>query len=876
MEIINLRCEYASNPVGLDIAEPQFSWEIYSECRGIIQSAYQIIVSDSSAALADNKNIVWDSGKVIQRKSAGVKYNGPALESRNRYYWKVTMWNVNDVAAQSNETAFFEMGLLQQDDWKAEWIGCPVSWVGRVLYFRRSFSTLTKPVKARVYIAGIGYYVLFINGNKVGNHVLDPAVSDYAKRVYYVTYEIESLLQKENAFGIIVGPGWYGMPKLRLQAEMLYEDGTTEMIASCWDPYNNWLVSTGPIISSGVFDGEFYDAREERTGWATYNYQTNIEERNAQWINAVVTDAPGGKMTAQLLQPVKIVETILPQLIHKPQPGIYVLDAKRNLAGWASIKVTGKRGFQITLKFAESVNADGTVNQDNLRSAAAIDTYILKGDVVEQWEPSFTYHGFRYVQVEGFPYKPQKDDIQIKVVRSAVEQSGKFKCSNPLLNRIHQMVYNTEASNLHSIPTDCPQRDERMGWLNDMTVRIDQAVYNFNLALFYSKWINDIKDTQAGDGSITDTAPFRWGFRPADPVSASYLLLALRCYEFYGNDRMVADHYDGMKAWVKFLQTKTENGIVNYSYWGDWSPPEAFGIAGSVGSGAVSAFTPGKLISTGYLFYCEKMMAQFATIIGNTNDETYFTECSNKTAETFNATYWNEECGGYASNNQACNSFALFLGLVKSKNIVAVVNNISQNVKANEYHLTTGNLCSKYLLEVLTENGDAETAYKIAVQDTYPSWGYMLANGATSLWERWENKTGGEMNSHNHPMMGSVGSWFYKYLIGITSLQGSSAFETFQIKPVIFKDLDFITGEYDSVKGMIKSSWKKEPGFIAINITVPANTTATIYIPVNTEMKITEADIPIEQISEISILKEEAGCLVLNVGSGEYRFKSHV
>lgn len=873
MEIINLRCEYACNPIGLDIAAPQFSWEIKTNNRGMLQSAYQITVACSSSGLAEKKDIVWDSGKVMQRKSAGVRYNGPALESRKRYYWKVMIWDINNIAAESNEIVFFEMGLLQPADWKAEWIGCPASWVGRVLYFRRSFSIDKKVVKSSVYIAGIGYYILYLNGNKVGDHVLDPAISDYSKRVYYVTYDIKNLLQPENAFGIVVGPGWYGMPKLRMQAEFFYEDGTTETIASCWDPYHNWLVSTGPIITSSIFDGELYDARLERAGWATAAYNVNTDDRTAQWINAVVTDAPGGKMVSQFLEPIKIVETIAPHTIHETQNGIYVLDAGRNLAGWASVKITGKRGTRITLKFAESLHADGTVNQNNLRAAAAQDTYILKGDAEEQWEPSFTYHGFRYVQVEGFPYKPQNNDIQIKVVRSAVIQSGIFKCSNPLLNRIHQMVYHTEASNLHSIPTDCPQRDERMGWLNDMTVRIDQAIYNFNVARFYNKWIFDIKDTQADDGSITDTAPFRWGFRPADPVSVSYLLLALRCYEFYGNERMIAEHYDGLKAWVHFLQSKTENGIVNYSYWGDWSPPEAFGTPGSVGSGAVSAYTPGKFISTGYLFYYEKIMAQLASIIGNTQDEKYFLQCSHRTAAVFNATYWDEKSGGYGSNNQACNSFALFLGLVKEENITSVVNNLKQNVEAHEFHLTTGNLCTKYLLEMLPENGHAETAYKIAVQETYPSWGYMIANDATTLWERWENKTGGEMNSHNHPMMGSIGSWFYKYAIGITPLAGSNAFESLIIKPIIFKELDFASGAYHSVKGIIKSAWRKEEGYLLIDITIPANTKATVFIPAQNKNQITESEIEIDLVKEIKFVKTENNCLVFEVGSGAYYFE---
>jgi alpha-L-rhamnosidase len=875
MKIAALKCEYITNPIGIDIALPQLSWQVITDERNFLQTAYQIVLVESNGGFNHHNKLIWNSGKINSVKSTGIIYNGAALQSRKRYYWKVQVWDTNTVMAESNEPAYFEMGLLNQSDWAATWIGCPASWTGRVLYFRREFFIKKSIKNARVYISSPGYYVLHINGEKVGDHVMDPGTSDYSKRIYYVTYDVTGLLKEKNVFGIIVGPGWYGLPKLRMQAEITYEDGDNETIATCWDPFHNWLVSTGPIISSSIFDGERYDAREEKINWSSPDYIPLIDSRTSQWINAVVTDAPGGKMFAQLQEPIKIIETIVPEIIHTPSQGIYVFDAGRNLAGWACIKVKGQRGDKITLRFAESVNEDRSVNQENLRSAAAKDVYIIKGEGEECWEPCFTYHGFRYVQIEGLLYHPQANDLQVKVVRSSVEKSGSFHCSNDLLNQIHQMVFNTEASNLHSIPTDCPQRDERMGWLNDMTVRIEQAVYNFDLACFYHKWINDIKDTQEADGSITDTAPFRWGFRPADPVSASYLLTALKSYEFYGNQKIIIEHYNGLKAWVNFLQTtKTTQGIVNYSYWGDWSPPEAFGVAGSVGSGAVSAFTPGTLISTGYLFYCHNMLARMASILCNNKEEEFYQELAKKTAIAFNQTFWDEEKGGYGSNNQACNSFALYLGLVENKNISRVIANLIRDISENDFHLTTGNLCTKYLLEVLTENGHAEVAYRIVTQQTYPGWGYMLANGATTLWERWENKTGGEMNSHNHPMMGSVGSWFYKYLVGIIPMEGSTAFETFRIKPFIPEQLEFAEGEYQSVKGIIKSKWRKKDGFLYLNITVPPNTIATVFIPTKNPGNITESNHATNQVKNIAFLNFDNNYATFKVGSGIYMFKS--
>jgi alpha-L-rhamnosidase len=874
MDITNPKCEYTTNPIGLDVLTPQFSWEILSAKRGSCQRAYQVLVATSPEDLSWQSDLLWDSGQVITGKSAGVLYAGPELESRKRYFWLVRVWGSAAAAIGTSAPAWFEMGLLKPSDWKAMWIGCPASWSGRVLYFRRAFSVDGQVNRARVYVSGLGYYVLYLNGQRVGDHVLEPGTSDYSKRVLYATYDITGDLRERNAFGVMVGPGWYGVPKLRLQAEITCEDGRSQVVATCWDPWQNWLVTTGPTIRSSIFDGEFYDARLEKPNWAMPDARLEETCRTDQWINAVVTDAPGGDMVSQLQEPIKVVERLTPRTIREPAAGMYVLDAGRNLAGWAALKVRGASGTRIGLRFSESLHADGTVNQENLRSAAAEDSYILRGRGEEHWEPSFTYHGFRYIQVEGFPYKPEQDDILVRVVRSAVQPTGKFACSHPLLNRIHQMVVATEASNLHSIPTDCPQRDERMGWLNDMTVRIEQALYNFDLSRFYPKWLADIRDTQSADGAITDTAPFRWGFRPADPVSASYLLAVLKSYEFYGNKRLVSQYFNDLKAWVDYLVSCTEHGIVNYSYWGDWSPPEQFGTPGSVGSGAVSRDTPGKLISTGYLYYCAKMLAQMASILGDEKHEAFYRGLAERTATAFNCAWWNEKTGGYGSNNQACNSFALFLGLVDKGNISRVVRNLVKDVERHDCHLTTGNLCTKYLLEVLTEYGHPELAFKIATQETYPSWGYMLANGATTLWERWENKTSGQMNSHNHPMMGSVGSWLYKYAAGILPDFSGPGFEKLTIKPFIFYELSFVEGEYHSVKGLIRSAWRKESGSVHLDLTIPANSLATVCVPTVRKESVTENNRPANEVKDVRFLRLEGKFTVFEVPAGDYHFKA--
>ncbi len=864
LKVVGLNCEYATNPIGLDVQSPRLGWSIESGQRGLLQTSYQIMVSNSLEELSINHANIWDSGKINTGSSTGISYKGPELSSRQRYYWKVKVWTNNKVESEWSAPAFFEMGLLKPEDWLSDWIAYVPGIPGRVLYFKTTF-TKNKPIKqARAYISGLGFYEIQINKKKVGDQVLDPAQSTYSKRIYYSTYDVTDYLSEENNTILVsVAPGWYGIPSLRMQVEIVYADGSRGWITS-----NDMRhVTTGPIVYSTIFDGEGYDARLAVPD--LYKPGVPVGLMNKDWAWAHNTEDPGHNMVAQKVEPIKVVDTIVPTTIKEPKPGVFVIDAGRNLAGWAELKVKGKEGTKISLKFAESLYKDGLVNQENLRNAKAEDTYVLSGNGVETWHPSFTYHGFRYIQVEGFPYRPQPGDITVQIVRSSVDQTGKFSCSNKLLNDIHQMIVNTEASNLHSVPTDCPQRDERMGWLNDLTVRIEQAIYNFNMSRFYPKFIDDVSDTQNPDGSITCVAPFRFGMRPADPVCASYLLLAWKCYEFYNDERIVREHYAGMKAWVDFLDSRTENGIVNYSYYGDWCPPAEFGDKSNT---AVSKNTPGKMISTGYLYYCAKIISEMARITGNSADEESYRQLAAKTAKAFNDTYWNEQIGGYASNNQASNCFALYMGLVEEHNKTRVVSNLVEDVKKHNYHLTTGNLCTKYLLEMLTEYGYPEVAYKIVNQTEYPGWGYMLANGATTLWERWEYATGDAMNSHNHPMMGSADSWFYKYVLGINPDFQHPGFEQFVIKPFVFSDLTFAEGELNTVKGVIKSAWYKQGNMLTMKVTVPANTTARVYVPAKNVKAVTESGKSISSINEISLLGEENGYIILKVGSGIYSF----
>jgi alpha-L-rhamnosidase len=881
IKVTDQRCESSVNPLGLDAITPRLSWILTSSERGQRQTAYQILVASDEDKLKNDQGDIWDSGKVTSDQSNQVLYQGSTLTSRRRYFWKVRAWDKDGVAGPYSEAAFWEMALLSPQDWRAQWIGYMGGWAGRALYFRSDI-TVSKPVqRARIYVVGLGYHELRLNGSKVGDHVLDPGVTEYTKRVLYSTYDVTSQLQPgPNTIGVIVGNGWYGVPRLLLQLEVNYVDGSQDTFYSHqgFSAQNNgqWRVTSGPILENSIYDGETYDARLEKDGWDTNaGYSTLDKEpidRTEGWAAPHNAPPPGGKLVAQAVNPIRVMATVQAKKISEPKPGVFVYDLTQNMAGWVQLNVSGERGTRVTLKFAENLSPDGTVDQTNLIKAAATDVYILKGGGAESWEPRFTYHGFRYIQLEGVPGKPTLDTLTAKVVRSSVEPGGTVETSNDLINRIQKMVWWTEASNLPSIPTDCPQRNERMGWMNDLTVRSEEAIYNFNMSRFYPKFLHDIRDSQGEDGAIPDTVPYGWGSRPADPVSASYLLLGWFVYQHYGDTRTVAEEFDGFKAWTDFLRSKTKDNIVTYGYYGDWSPPKAFAIPGSDGSGAVSKDTPLQFMSTGYLYYCSRLVAQMAHVLGKQDDETKYEDVARQVAISFNNKYWNEAAGGYGSNNESMNSFALFLGVVPQDKVQRVVASLVKAVHENQDHLTTGNLCTKYVLEMLTKYGYGDLAFKIATQETYPSWGYMLANDATTLWERWEPLTGAGMNSHNHPMMGSVSSWFQKYLGGINPDPEGPGFKRIVIRPYVLGDLTWVRAEYNSPHGLIASSWHKDNGTLTLRVTVPVNTTATVYVPVGAAANVTEGGKPASTSAAVKSLGKREGAAVFEVGSGDYEF----
>jgi len=885
-----LRCEYADHPLSIGTTTPRFSWIVQHPERGQAQSAYQILVASEPSLLAHDTGDLWDSGKVPDANAVGICYAGEPLGSQQQCWWKVRVWDRDDRVSEYSAVARFGVGLLTEEDWRARWIASPHPRRGVAPFFRTTFEADRPVAQTLLYICGLGYYELHINGARVGDHVLDPGWTDYTQRVLYATYEVTDHLRPgANALGVVLGEGWYGndhssvgdhgpwqrlkwfgYPCLILQLHVTFSDGSETCIMS---GDSGWWASEGPIIENNIYDGETYDARREMPGWDTPAYRP---EEHDGWLPAAVVAGPEGGLIPQLLEPIKVVRNLSPVSLYSPRPGIHVADLGQNFAGWIRLTVEGPVGTEVTMRYAEVLDDAGLVNQTPSRGARATDRYLLRGGGMEVYEPRFTYHGFRYVQIEGFPGELGPENLVGRVVRSAVAQTGDFTCSNQLLNTIQRNVLWTEESNLHSLPTDCPQRDERMGWLNDMTVRVEEAIYNFELVRLLSKWEDDIADTQGDNGAIADTAPYVWGSRPADPVSTCFLLIPWLLFTWCGDRRTLERHYAALKRWNDYLASRTEDDIVTYSHYGDWAPP-ASELAGD--GSARSAITPGEFMSTGYYYYNAQLLARCARILGEDKDAADFAQLAERIRLAFNRKFLDPATGGYAHGNQSAQAFALFLGVVPEEARPAVLQRLLDDVAAHDNHLTTGNLCTKYLLEVLTECGQVEVAYRLATQTTYPSWGHMIACGATTIWERWEYETGGGMNSHNHPMYGTISSWFYKYLAGITFDPACPACGHVLIKPYFPVDLAFVNASLHTVQGEVVSHWERIGKALCLRVVIPGNCTATVSLPIRGTRTIRESDVVIWQGDTpgatpegITACRLSGDRLEVSLGSGTYRF----
>ncbi len=804
----NLRCEYLTNPVGIDVRLPRFAWVDRHTGRAQVQSAYQLLVASTPELLAQNKGDQWDSGKVASDDPTQVIYNGKPLESDHSYWWKVRWWDKDGSASDYSQAATFDVALLSADDWKGQWIG-------GANQLRQEFTLAEAPRRARAYICGLGYYELRINGAKIGNNYLDPGWTTFDKRDLYATYDVTANLHRgANAVGVMLGEGWFHSRVLLLQIEIELTSGKRVTVTS--GP--TWKVKNGPIVSDSVWDGEVYDARLETPGWDQPAFKDD------GWMPAEIVKAPGGVLSAQMMPSIQDVDSMVPIALTNPRPGFYVYDMGQNFSGWANLRVSGPRGARVQLRFAELLYPTGMINRENIRDAKARDIYILRGDEEECYHPRFTYHGFRYVEVTGYPGTPSLDSLRGHVVHTAVKTTGSFVASNPLLNQIHKMIRWSDLTNLHSVPTDCPQRNERMGWMGDAQVSSEGLMLNFDMTAFYTNFLRDMRDDQGTDGTITDTVPYGgYGSRPADPAwGTAFPLITWYLYQQTGDRRIVEENYDGLKKYEEFLHSRAPDNVLRFSLYGDWVATES---------------TPGAEVSDFYYYYDTLVLSKMAAALGKSADAEMYSERAGLIKDAFNKEFFDPKSGNYTTGTQTANDLPLFLDMVPPKYHGSVVSNLVDNILyEHNTHLTTGLAGLRYLFPALTQNNQASLAYDLATQTSYPSWGYMLASGATTVWELWQNKVGPHMNSWNHHMLGSIDGWFYEGLGGINVDPDHPGYRHIRIEPQVTRDLTSVSATVGTVRGEVTSSWTREPGVITLQVDVPVGSTATVSIPWEPEM----------------------------------------
>ncbi|MHB9028769.1 MAG: glycoside hydrolase family 78 protein [Candidatus Latescibacterota bacterium] len=887
VKVTNLRCEYLVNPLGIDVAKPRLSWEMESSGRGQAQKAWRVLVASSRENLDATGGDLWDSGKVKSDQSNQVVYEGKETASGAQVFWKVRVWDKSGKESAWSDPASWSMGLLSAADWQAKWIGPDRDSSPKVMppapYFRKSFRA-DKPVrKALLYVTARGLVEPSLNGGRVGKDVFAPEWTDYDKRIQYRTYDVTSLVkQGENALGIILGDGWYsgyiGWRKERghyglrnsllARLEMEYEDGAKTAVISD----ESWKLAEGPILSSDFLMGEVYDARKEIPGWNTPGFD------DAAWKPATVVDPPASPLVAQPSEPVQVDEEINAIAMNEPKPGVYVFNLGQNIAGWARLRVTGPAGTKVTLRFAERLNPDGTIYTTNLRAAKATDTYILKGGGEEVYEPHFTFHGFQYVELTGLPSKPELGMIAGCAAYSQSPVAGSFECSSPMVNQLYSNICWGQRGNFISIPTDCPQRDERLGWMGDAQIFIRSATYNRDVAAFFTKWMQDVEDAQSAEGAFADTSPRLKDIPNFEAVAAwadAGVIVPWTVWRVYGDTRIIERHWASMEKWMNLLLKDNPDLIrknrLNNNY-GDWLstiPDAGFGQSSQ----------RKELLATAYWAYDAKLMSQMAKALGRAEDFAKYDALFQKIRSAYQKEYVLPD-GRIRGDTQTVYVLSLYFDLLPEDMRSKATDFLVEDIIKQGGHLTTGFLGVRHLCPTLTAMGHPDVAYQLLNNDTYPSWGYSIKQGATTIWERWDGWTAEKgfqdpgMNSFNHYSLGSVGEWMFESVAGIDLDPEVLAFKHSIIRPVVGGGLTHAKAEYHSIYGKIASGWKLDGENLTLDVTIPANTTATVYVPASQGAEVTEGGKPAQKADGLKFVKEENGYAVFEAGSGNYSFTS--
>ena len=1042
--VADLRCEYLQDPLGVDATRPRLSWIVESDQRGGRQTAYQVLVASSSDVLAKDQGDLWDSGKIVSDETAQIVYAGQPLVSRRACFWKVRAWDGDGKPSAWSRPARWEMGLLNTDDWKAnwieanlaagaatidsfagaKWIWCPepgvdltrvapagdrffrchvvlktgakpklarlmltvddqftlfvngkevgrlaerdgwrrpqtydllpllaegdnvvavaatnvesvagviakivvqypgedpqitvsdrhwktsnkavdgwtkadfndAGWkdsfevaafgegawgtmagsatAGPVPILRKAFALPEKSVRsARLYATALGLYVFRLNGQRVGDTLLAPDWTDYRKRIRYQAYDVTSLVKPgDNALAALLANGWYcghignggfqafgKMPALLAQLEVTYSDGSVERIVTD----GSWKIHASPILSSDFMLGENYDATKELAGWDL----PGLSESG--WRLATIRKETPRPLDGQVSQPVRQTGQLTPKSLKEPKPGHWTFDLGQNMVGVVRLKVSAPAGTKLTLRHAEMLNPDGTIYTTNLRGAPSVDTYVCKGGD-ESWQPTFTFHGFRYVELTGLPGKPTADTVTGIVIGSDTPRVGELACSDPRINQLASNIQWGQRGNYLSVPTDCPQRDERMGWMGDAQVFIRTATDNADVAAFFTKWLVDVDDARSPDGAFSDVSPTPsyWGGVPA--WADAGVICPWTIYQVYGDRRILERHLPAMTRWVEWCRAHSTGLIRDRdrgSDYGDWL--------------AIGADTPKDLIGTAYFAYSTNLVAKSYAAVGNRTEAAKYEKLFQDIRAAFNRRYVAAD-GRIQGNTQCVYAMALRFDLLPESLRPKAAQYLVDDIKAKGWHLSTGFVGVSYLLPVLTQAGKADTAYRLLMQDTFPSWLFSVKHGATTIWERWDGWTPEHgfqdpgMNSFNHYSLGSCGQWLYDTVAGIGLDPEQPGFRHIVIHPRVGGGLTWAKGSLRTIHGLIATSWTMQDGKFALDVTIPANTTATVWVPAKDAAAVTESRKPAAQAEGVKLLRSEDGCAVFDVGSGRYQFR---
>jgi alpha-L-rhamnosidase len=902
LTISHLRCEYLVDPLGIDEVRPRLSWVIESDRRGTRQVAWRVHVASSAARLARGEADLWDSGRVEDHRTSQVEYNGAALNSRMTCHWRVQIWDEQGGTAVSGP-AFWTTGLLRPEDWQARWIAAHPDYLKRAAHaiqptltepgtppwLRKEFTIDGPARRATLYASARGLFDLHLNGRVVTNDVFAPEWTDYDKRIHYRTYDVTDLIKKDaNALGAVLGDGWYSgyvgwqetrgryglQNSLLLQLEIELKDGTRRTVITD----DSWRCAAGPILFSDFMMGETCDARYELTGWDRAEYD------DSGWSNVVEVERPSAVLVAQRSEPVRKTETLVPISRREIKPGVFIYDLGQNISGWVRLHVSGPAGTKVTLRHGERLSPDGTLYTENLRRARATDIYILRGQGQEIWEPRFTFHGFQYVELTGLPNAPESDAITGCVVRSGTKPAGQFECSHPGVNRLWLNGLWSQKDNFLSIPTDCPQRDERLGWMGDAQVFLRTATYNMDVAAFFTKWMTDVEDAQTADGIFPDTAPrLREGenFVGLDGLGGAAgwadagIVIPWTIWRVYNDKRIIEQHYRAMVAWLDSIERANPDGVRRNELgnnYGDWLciPSDT----------TFRTQSPMKtLLATAYWADDAAKLSRMAREVGRKNDAERFAGACERVRKAFQKEFLLDD-GRLAVETQTAYLLALAFDLLPAKVRPLAAQHLVENIKNLGWHLSTGFIGISHLNPTLTAVGQADVAWRLLLNEDYPSWLYPVRHGATTIWERWNGWTEEDgffnpsMNSFNHYSLGSVGEWLYRCVAGIELDPQVNGFKRFLIRPYPSRQLKYAQASYDSIQGTIESRWQWRDNLLTLKVRIPANTLARVYVPSDEGTPILEGGLQIKHVPGITPVGREGPFAVYDVPSGQYQFSS--